>query len=103
MVLQNAWSLGGSGANRVNAFAARYILNYNLLDGGYLYSHATFTANWTADSRDRWTVPVGGGFGKVFNIGKQPVSASVQAFSNVVTPSNGPKWTGSFQFAFLFP
>lgn len=103
VVLQNVWSLGGSDINRVNTFAAQYIFNYNLPNGWFLYSNSTITSNWIADSRNRWTVPVGGGFGKIFNIGKQPVSASLQAFYNVVTPTNGPTWTGIFQFSFLFP
>jgi hypothetical protein len=103
VVLQNVWSLGGLDINRVNTFAAQYIFNYNLPNGWFLYSNSTVTSNWIADTRNRWTVPVGGGFGKIFNIGKQPVSASVQAFYNVVTPINGPTWTGIFQFSFLFP
>jgi hypothetical protein len=103
VVVQNAWSFGGTGINKVNVFAAQYILNYNLPNGWFLYSNSTITSNWNAPSSDRWTVPVGGGFGKVFNIGKQPVSASVQGFYNVETPTNGPKWSGIFQFSFLFP
>jgi hypothetical protein len=103
VVLQNVWTQGGSGSNKVNAMGAQYVFNYNLDKGWFIYSNATITSNWTADSHDRWTVPVGGGFGRVFNIGKQSVSASAQAFYNVDTPTNGPKWTGSFQFAFLFP
>jgi hypothetical protein len=103
VVLQNVWSLGGSGANKFNTFAGQYILNYNLPKNWFLYSNATITGAWLADERDRWTVPVGGGFGKVFNLGKQPVSLSFQAFSNVVTARNGPPWSGITQFSFLFP
>jgi hypothetical protein len=103
VVLQNVWSLGGSGINRVNEFGAQYILNYNFPHGWYLYSNATITADWTADASDRWTLPVGGGFGKVFKVGKQSMSASVQAFSNVITPNGGPKWSWNFQMSLLFP
>jgi Putative MetA-pathway of phenol degradation len=103
IVLQNVWSLGGTDGNNVNEFGAQYFLNYNLPNGWYLYSNATITANWNASTDDRWTVPLGGGIGRIFNIGKQPVNVSLQAFSNVVTPRDGPKWTTIFQFAFLFP
>ena len=103
VVLQNGWSLGGSGRNRVNAAGAQYILNYNLPGGWYLYSNATITADWIAKERDRWTVPVGGGAGRVFTIGKQSVSASLQALAYPVTPQNGPRWSVIGQFAFLFP
>ena len=104
VVLQNAWSLGsGTTVDRVDAFGAQYLFNYNLSKGWYLYSNGTITSNWTADPRDRWTVPLGGGIGDVFNIDKQPVSVSLQAFGNVVTPRNGPTWSANFQFSFLFP
>jgi hypothetical protein len=41
----------------------------------------------------QWTVPVGGGFGRVFKVGDQPIDASVQGFYNVVRPDNGPTWS----------
>jgi len=106
VVLQNVWSLGGAAVNEVNEvneFSAQYFLNYNLPHGWFLYSNATVTADWTVGSGDRWTVPVGGGAGKVFNIGKQSASASLQALSNVVTPPGGAKWSVVFQFSLLFP
>jgi hypothetical protein len=103
VVLQNIWSLRGSGVNEVNEFGAQYFVTYNLPDGWFLYSNATITADWLVEERDRWTVPVGGGLGRVFNIGKQSVSLSAQAFANVVKPRDGAKWTGIVQFSFLFP
>ena len=56
-----------------------------------------------ADSGNQWTVPVGGGVGKIFRIGKQPVNAQAQAFYNVERPDNGPDWTLRLQLQFLFP
>jgi hypothetical protein len=103
VVLQNAWSLGGTGADRFNQFGAQYFLNYNLPKDWFLYSNATITADWTAPTDNRWLVPLGGGAGRIFNIGKQPVSLSLQAFANVVTPHGGPKWSTMLQFSFLFP
>jgi hypothetical protein len=103
VVLQNIWSLGGSGVNKVNLFGAQYFLTYNLPKGWFLFSNATISSNWLAEKPDRWTVPVGGGVGKVFNIGKQPVSLSAQAFYNLVRPRNSPEATGIVQFSFLFP
>ena len=103
LVLQNGWSLGGgTGVNKVNAFGAQYLLSYNLPDGWSLYSNATITSNWTKESSERWTVPVGGGVGKLFYVGKLPISVSLQAFHNVVTPTGGPNWSANFQLAFLF-
>ncbi len=103
VVLQNVWSLGGEGGNEVNVFSAQYLANYNLPHGWYLYSNASITADWLADDTQRWTVPVGGGIGKVFSIGKQPVGASVQMFYNAVRPDAAPRWVANFQFSLLFP
>jgi len=103
VVAQNIWSIGGSGDDRVNEFSAQYILNYNLPKGWFLYSNATILSNWRQNSGDRWTVPIGGGLGRVFDIGKQSVSLSAQAFSNVEVPEGGPDWYLNVQFALLFP
>jgi len=61
------------------------------------------TANWEAESGDRWTVPVGGGVGKVFRIGKQPVNLNTQVFYNVEKPQWVGDWTWRVQFQLLFP
>ena len=61
------------------------------------------TANWEADSSDRWTVPLGAGVGKIFKIGKQSFNAQLQAFDNVVSPSNAADWQLRFQLQLLFP
>jgi len=61
------------------------------------------TANWEADKDNRWTIPFGGGAGKIFKIGKQPINAQISAYSNVVTPDNGPDWQLRLQLQFLFP
>ena len=61
------------------------------------------TADWEADSDNRWTVPVGGGLGKIQRFGKLPINFQLQAFYNVVTPDNGADWQLRFQIQFLFP
>jgi hypothetical protein len=79
------------------------LLTYNLPKGWFLFSNATISANWFAASYDRWTVPVGGGIGKVFNIGKQSFSLSAQVFDNVIGPQNEAETTAIVQFSLLFP
>jgi hypothetical protein len=78
-------------------------VNYNLDDGWYLVSSPVITANWEENSDDRWTVPVGGGFGKIFHIGKQAINAQAQAFHYVESPELGPEQAIRFQIQFLFP
>ena len=104
IVLQNYWSIGGEGSNKVNQGSAQYIAYYNLPKGLYLYSNATITANWLAKSSDRWLVPIGGGIGKVFQIGKGKTfySASAQGFYNAVRPDPVGDWTVIVQFQIIF-
>jgi hypothetical protein len=45
-------------------------LNDNLPGGWFLTSSPSIPANWEADSDNRWTVPIGGGVGKVHRIGQ---------------------------------
>ena len=55
-------------------------VNYNMADGWYLVSAPIITANWEADGDDTWTVPLGGGFGRIFGIGNQPLNAQLDTF-----------------------
>ena len=103
-LVQNLWSFAGpDSAKDVNKFTFQYFINYNLSNGWYLTSTPVITANWEKSSDDRWTVPFGGGFGRLVKFGKQPVDFKVQAFSNVEKPDNGPDWAVMGAVKFLFP
>ena len=77
--------------------------NYNFPGGFYLTSAPVITANWKADSDQRWTVPLGGGVGKIFHIGKLPVNSQLSAYYNVVKPDDAANWQIRFQVQFMFP
>jgi len=51
----------------------------------------------------QWTVPVGGGFGRVFKLGDQPVNASINGYYNVERPTGAANWTLRTTLALLFP
>ena len=115
-LMNNQWSVGGWGDKPVNAFLMQPFVNYNFAEGWYLTSAPILTANWKADKAgDVWTVPLGGGFGKLFKlgnlitalkdetIGKLPINTQLSAYGNVATPEAGPKWQLRFQMQFLFP
>lgn len=53
-------------------------------------------------SGTKWTVPIGGGAGRVFSIGALPVDLSVSAYYNVVKPTVGAYWQLSTQLTFIF-
>ncbi len=59
--------------------------------------------NWEANSDDTWTVPFGGGFGKIFKIGNQPLNAQASAYYNVEKPEFGADRQLRLQLRFLFP
>ncbi len=91
-------------AERTDIVLLQYFINYNFTGGWYFTSSPAITANWESDSDNRWTVPFGGGFGKVFRIGQLPVNTSLAAFYNVEKPDNlGPDWSLPLQVQFLFP
>lgn len=103
---QNIWSFAGPGGKEnpdINQFLAQPFINYNLPHGWYLTVSPIITADWKASGPDQWTVPLGGGVGKIFKIGKLPFNGSIQVYSNVATPSNGPDWTIRAQLALLLP
>ena len=100
-LFSNIWSFTGD--EQVNLFTWQYFVNYNLDDGWYLTSAPVITANWEANSDNRWTVPFGGGVGKIFKIGKQPMNVSAAAYYNVEKPDFGADWQARLQVQFLFP
>lgn len=92
-LVSNTWSYAGlSNREDVNQFLLQPFINYNLPKGWYLAFSPIITANWKADRDQRWTVPVGGGVGRVFQIGRQPVSFSVAAYYNVERPDLASVW-----------
>jgi hypothetical protein len=101
-LLNNLWSVGGSG-DKVNKFMIQPIVNYNLPKGWYLTASPIITADWEAQSGQKWTIPLGGGIGRIIKMGKLPVNISLSAFSNVITPDYGPDWSLRFQIQLLFP
>jgi hypothetical protein len=104
VLAQNVWSFAGdSDAADVNKFLFQYFINYNLDNGWYLSSTPTITANWEASSGNKWTVPFGGGVGRLIKFGKLPVDFKLAAYWNAEKPTNGPDWNLQFTVKFLFP
>src|SRR5450755_3892501 len=100
----NVWSVAGeSGRLPVNQFLIQYFLNYNLKKGWYITLQPIITANWMASPSNVWTVPFGGGIGRIMKLGFQPVNLTAQFYGNAVTPAGGSPWSMRLQIAFLFP
>lgn len=86
----------------VSAWTIQPFLNYNLPGGWYLVSAPIVTANMMADS-EQWTVPLGGGAGRIVWFGGLPVNLSLQSYYNVARPDGGPEWNIRFSLQFLLP
>ena len=102
-LFSNVWDIGASDGNDINFFTWQPFVNYNMAGGWYLTSSPIITANWEAPSGEKWTIPFGGGFGRIFRIGKQPMNASFQYFYNLEKPDIVGDWSIRLQLQFLFP
>ena len=104
VLANNQWSVGGDPLRpHVNAFLAQPFINYNMAHGWFLTTSPIITANWRAAPGQQWTVPVGGGIGRVFRIGDQPVNLSIAGYYNVERPTGTSTWQLRTSFALLFP
>ncbi len=104
VLLNNQWSVGGDPLRpAVNTFLAQPFANYNMAHGWYLTTSPILTSNWLAVSGQQWTVPIGGGFGRVFKVGDQPVNAQIAAYYNALHPTGTSDWQLRATLAFLFP
>jgi len=104
VLVNNIWSLSSS--ERGGAYSNGLIqpfVNYNFADGLYLTSAPIATVNWKADGGQKWTVPLGGGVGKIFHFGRLPVNTQIGAYYNVAHPDNGANWQVRAQVQLLFP
>ena len=100
----NVWSVAGSGGRPpVNQFLLQYFINYNMKKGWYLSMQPIITADWRASSGNIWTVPFGGGVGRIMKLGFQPVNLTAQFYGNAVYPNGSSPWGMRLQIAFLFP
>src|SRR5208337_1733534 len=96
LLLDQLWSLGGvetgPGGKRYAGFLAEPFFNYNFGHGWFAFSAPIITDDEDHAGR-KWTVPVGGGAGRIIKLGgKLPVKLSLGAYYNVVTPQYGARW-----------
>jgi hypothetical protein len=109
VLANNVWSVGSSG-NPFNQDGPKYsnglvqpFLNYNFEGGAYLTTSPIITVNWEAPGSQQWTVPMGGGVGKLFKIGRLPVNTQIALYYNVVRPDFANNWQLRAQVQFMFP
>ena len=98
------WSFTGDSERRdVSQMVIEPIVTYNMGDGWHLFTDMIISANWKANSSNRWIVPLGGGFGRSFKVGNQIVLSRLEAYYNVEKPEGAPDYSVSFTIQFVFP
>jgi len=104
VLVNNIWSVTNSqqGGSYNNGLIQPFV-NYNFKEGFYLTSAPILTVDWKADSSQQWTVPIGGGVGKIFHLGKLPVNTQISAYYNVVRPDFAANWQIRAQVQLMFP
>jgi len=100
VLANNVWA--GSSTQKANQLTINPFVNYNFPDGWYLSSSEIITSNWRAQSGQQWTVPLGGGFGRLFRVGPLPINARLEVLDNVVHPQGAPNWQIQLQIQLLF-
>lgn len=106
-LINNYWSVvGHSNKDKpaVNQFLLEWFVNFNMKKGWYLKSAPINTGNWRATGNTGvWTVPLGGGVGRIMKLGFQPVNLSAEFYGNAVHPAGTSPWTMRLTFTLLFP
>lgn len=104
LLVRQLWSFAGDDDRaNVSQLLVEPFINYNLENGWFLITDMVMTANWEAVSSNQWTVPLGGGVGRVFKVGDQPINSRLEAYYNAVQPDGAPEWNITFTWQFLFP
>ena len=96
-----AYSLGGDGSRPdVSNFKLQPLFFLNLPEGTFLVTSPLIQHDW---KQSDWIVPVGGGVGKLVQLGTQAANVNLQVFWNAAAPAVGPTWRVQFQLQLLFP
>ncbi len=101
--INHLWSFAGKNDRAgVNRTEIEYWLYANLGSGWWIGTSPVNSADWDAASDARWTVPVGGGFGKV--VGRRiPLNLKFEAYSYAEVPNDLADWTFLFTLEYLLP
>jgi hypothetical protein len=102
--LWQSWGFGeAAGQKKVNQLFGKPFLIYELTEKWNLvYIPLGMSHSWDAPSGDNWTVPVGGGVRRLFEIRGQKMGLQFQAFDYVARKPKDPEWELRATIEFLF-
>ncbi len=94
---------GNRDRGSVNQTYIEPMISYNLESGWYADVDPQMTFDWTADTANAWTIPMGADIGKAFKMGSQSLSMQVGAYDLLKRPDGAPQWVLRVSMTSLFP
>ena len=102
--LWQSWGFGEDpGQKKVNQLFGKPFIIYEVSEKWNLvYIPLGMSHSWDAPSGDNWTVPIGGGVRRLFEIRGQKMGLQFQAFDYVARKPKDPEWELRATIEFLF-
>ncbi len=101
-IVGNHWGFDGSFNSAT--FQPMFFYTINAVPGMYLGCNAVISADWKADSSNRWTVPLGLSIGRTLDMGSgHGLDSSIGPYYNVERPDGAADWLLRFGLTWLFP
>lgn len=98
------WPMSDAGGEpETNQLVFQWFVNFNFGKGWALATAPLNTANWDADERQQWTVPLGLGISKTTVFNGRPMSLGVQYYYNVERPDGVAATQLRFVVSLLYP
>jgi len=94
---------GNRNRGSVNQTYIETLISYNFESGWTVQCDPQMTFNWTANSANGWTIPMGADIGRTFQVGKRTISWQVGAYDYLKDSSGAPEWMVRAQLTLLFP
>lgn len=105
-LVNQVWSFAGqSDRPHFSQMTWQPFVNRNFGGGWYLTTSPIVTSVWSATAGNRWTLPAGGGGGKVWRVSNGLyMNIDAQVFYSILTPDSiNSRWGSRLEFKLLFP
>ena len=94
---------GNSDRGSVNQTYIEPNISYSFESGWSVDCDPAITYDWTAETPNAWTIPIGADVGNAFKMGSQDLSLQVGAYDLLKRPDGAPQWVARISVTFLFP
>jgi hypothetical protein len=102
-IFRQLWSIGGNDERPdINQFYIQPLVAYNLSKGWALATMPVITTNWDNAEGEKWLIPIGGGFNKLFVANKLPMLLMCHYYYHVVKPDLGASSELRVQLSIIF-